>query len=140
DGNFDYELALRHFGEIFREFHLDVEALSVEEAGKRIGASSVALELASHMDEWATLRRLDRLKGAPGPGWQRLLAIARTADPDDWRNQVRDAMARGDREALESLASSDRVLELPPWTLSALGWFRRRAGTAQSAEALLRTA
>jgi serine/threonine-protein kinase len=47
-----------------------------------------------------------------------LVAVARAADPDEWRDQVRDALERRDRETLKNLASSNKMSDLPVQTLS----------------------
>jgi tetratricopeptide (TPR) repeat protein len=49
------------------------------------------------------------------------VAAARAADPDEWRNRLRDAWERGDRDGLRQLASAARVEELPASTLAGLG-------------------
>jgi tetratricopeptide (TPR) repeat protein len=137
DGHFDGELADRRYGEIFRHFNLDVEAGSVEEAGTHIRDSTVALELASFLDEWSIQRRLYLQDEAR---WNRLLDVARLADPDGWRCRLRDALAGKDRQALVSVASSDEVAHLLPWTASALTKALLLGGDVRPAEALLRKA
>jgi tetratricopeptide (TPR) repeat protein len=138
DDHFDYDFVDRRFGEIFRKSNLDVEGGSAEEAATRIGASTVVLELASFLDEWAMLRRA--VNPQDEPRWQRLLRVAQTADPDAWRTQVRDALARRDQEALKRLTASDQALQLPPWTLNVVARVLARQGARQRAEALLRKA
>jgi tetratricopeptide (TPR) repeat protein len=134
----DHDLIIRRFGEIFRELQLDVEAGSAEQAGARIRDTSVALELASALDEWAALRR--SLHPHDKAGWRHLQNIARAADPDGWRTKVRDALARDDRKALMALASSGAAERLLPWTLSAVGRALRGRDSLKSAEVMLRKA
>jgi serine/threonine protein kinase/tetratricopeptide (TPR) repeat protein len=136
--HFDDESADRRYGEIFRAYRLDVEAASAEEAGARIAGSTVSLELASFLDEWALLRRA--LRPQSESHWRGLLDIARTADPDAWRTELRDALARPDGPALLTLVSSDRALQLLPWTLNAVGRALDSTGNDRLAEALLRKA
>jgi tetratricopeptide (TPR) repeat protein len=138
DNGFDNDLIIRRFGEIFREFHLGVEAGSAEQAGARIRDTSVALELASALDEWAALRR--SVHPHDKAGWKHLLEVARAADPEGWRTKVRDALARDDRKALVALASSGEAEQLLPWTLSAVGRALMRLKSLKPAEALLRKA
>jgi tetratricopeptide (TPR) repeat protein len=103
----------------FRESGLDVERLPVEEVGERIGESTVAAELAAVLDHWAWIRR--RIRGENDPSWKALLRVARLADPDVWRTQVREAVERRDRQALLALAASEEVFALSPTTLVVLG-------------------
>jgi tetratricopeptide (TPR) repeat protein/serine/threonine protein kinase len=103
----------------FRGAGLDVEELSVEEAGEHIGKSTVAAELAAVLDHWAWVRR--RTRGENDPSWKALLRVARVADPDVWRTRVRGALERGDRQELLALAASEEVFGLSPATLTVLG-------------------
>jgi tetratricopeptide (TPR) repeat protein len=96
-----------------------VEAVPAEEAGARIGRSTVAAELAAVLDEWAAIRR--QIRGGDDPSWKALLRVARAADPDVWRTRVREALERWDRQALRELAASEEVFRHPAATLSELG-------------------
>src|SRR5262249_49082261 len=73
----------------FRDYGLDVAALPVEAAAERIRAQAVWKELVAALDNWA--RASQYTWGEADPRWQHLLAVARAADPDPWRNQLRDA-------------------------------------------------
>jgi tetratricopeptide (TPR) repeat protein/tRNA A-37 threonylcarbamoyl transferase component Bud32 len=119
NGHFDWEGADGLFGQRFRDAGLDVEALPAEEAGARIGRSTVAAELAAVLDHWALTRQ--RIKGADDPSWKTLLRVARLADPDAWRTRVREALERRDRQALLGVATLEEVFDLPTVTLSVLG-------------------
>src|SRR5262249_14932832 len=138
NNHFDLALADRRYGEIFREYHLDVDAWSAEEAGKHIRDSSIALELAALLDDWAMLRR--RLAPQDEEKWKHLLDVDRAADPDGWRTQLRDALAGKDREALVRLVSPDKAKQLLPWTLGAVAKLLMGTGAIQPAETLLRQA
>jgi tetratricopeptide (TPR) repeat protein len=138
DGYFDHEHADRRYVEILREFNLDVEAGSAEEAGARCRDTTVELELAAFLDDWAIMRRyhIPQHKAK----WKRLLEVASIIDPDGWRSRLRQALAGRDPELLARLAAGDKVAHLLPWTLSALTRALQGAGSAQPAEALLREA
>jgi tetratricopeptide (TPR) repeat protein len=137
-GHYDFELGDRLFAEAFRGSGLDVEVLSPEEVGERLRASSVALELAAALDLWAVIRR--KFTGRADLKWTHLLRVARAADPDGWRDRVRDALEREDRQALVDLARSEEVLHQPPLALSTLGSVLGFMGAIEPAEALLRQA
>jgi hypothetical protein len=74
------------------------------------------------------------------PHWRTLLNIARAADPDHWRNLVRDALERNDRKTLEVLAAKVPIRELSPGTLHAMAIALRDLGVPEQAATLLRQA
>jgi tetratricopeptide (TPR) repeat protein len=139
DGKFDNEeSADRRYGEVLRQFKLDVEAGSVEEAGAFLRDTTVALELASFLDAWAAPRRHRDPQHESRS--KRLLEVACVADPDSWRSRLRQALAGRDRDVVTRLASADEVAHLLPWTLLAMASVLEREGAAGPAEALLRGA
>jgi serine/threonine protein kinase len=105
---FDFELGDRLFAEAFQRAGLDVEAVPAEEAAERIRASSVAAELAAALDRWAITRQ--EIRGRSPSSWQHLLRVARAADPDAWRDRLREALEQQDQQALLELARSEEVL------------------------------
>jgi hypothetical protein len=126
------------YAQVFREDGIDVEALSAEEAAARLPGRGVAAELAAALDDWAEVCRRAR---EPDSKWQHLLAVARAADPDEWRNRFRDARVQPEpRTALEKLARDGRVLSLRPPHLVLLAKALREAGAVEEAVALLRQA
>src|SRR5262249_33859348 len=66
--------------------------------------------------------------------------IARQADPNDLRNRCRHALLRRDRQALEQLADSVPIREVPPATLLLLGNVLMELGARDKAVAFLRQA
>jgi serine/threonine protein kinase/Flp pilus assembly protein TadD len=89
----------------FRDYGIDLDALSVAEAAARIQLRpAVAAELVGALDDWVGERR-GRM--APEASWQKLLAVAQQADPDPWRRHVREAVVRKDRDALKKLAATE---------------------------------
>jgi probable HAF family extracellular repeat protein len=141
DDHFDTGLADRLYGEAFRDYGIDVESLSPDAVASRMPAGPVREELIAALDDWMRIRRgmhkkddrdwkrrlaVDRIALDEGmhirhgahkdddSGWKRLLAAARAADPDPWRNRVRDAWLRGDPPALTELAGSAPFDRLHP--------------------------
>src|SRR5262249_25993702 len=133
DDHFDTGLADRLYGEVFRDYGIDVESLGPEAVASRMPEGPVREELIAALDDWMRIRRgmprddgsdwkrsLAAARVAPDDGtrisrgasrdddssWKRLLAAARAADPDPWRCRVRGAWERGDRKALNELAGS----------------------------------
>jgi serine/threonine-protein kinase len=97
------------FRRAFAEFGIDPLGLQgrAEEAALLIRVSSVRSHLVAALDEWAELE-------PEGQRRERLLEVARRADPDPWRNQLRDPKVWRDRAALEALSRHPGVAELPP--------------------------
>jgi tetratricopeptide (TPR) repeat protein len=115
---FDGELADRLYRDAFRKAALDVADLPAAEAGARIRGTTVATELAAVLDYWAYVRR--NLHGPADPGLKHLLQVARAADPDTWREQLREALLENERPRLLEMAASKEVFRLRPATLHAL--------------------
>jgi tetratricopeptide (TPR) repeat protein/serine/threonine protein kinase len=99
----------------FAECGIDVTALSVAEAAERIRARRIRRELVRGLDFWALARRYTN--NQTRPDWKLLLEIAKEADQDAWRNQLRDAVKADDQNALHALAASADVRHLSPQTL-----------------------
>jgi probable HAF family extracellular repeat protein len=141
DDRYDTGLADRLYGEAFRDYGIDVEALEPDAVAGRMPEGPVREELIAALDDWMRIRRgmpkdddsdwKRRLAAARAAlddgmrigreaptdddsGWKRLLAAARAADPDPWRNRVRDAWLRGDQKALRELAGSAPFDRLHP--------------------------
>jgi serine/threonine-protein kinase len=131
DGAFDQARTAPAYAAAFRHYGVDVERLSPAEAAARLRRRAIRPQLAAALDDWAFLN----------PDFQprrRLLSIARAADPDRQRGRLRDALVRNDRQALEGLARSDRLTDLPPATLVLLGKALVQAGAWEEAVAVLR--
>jgi serine/threonine-protein kinase len=119
----------------FRRYGIDVDALAAAEAGTRIAAQPIAVELASAVDHWAHTRAMK----AP-PNWEgarRLLDVANVADPDPWRISVREAIWSRDSGALRRLAETADVARLPEQSIIRLGFALAGTGDVATAVALL---
>src|SRR5262245_53035982 len=98
DNQWDWNRADSLYGKTFRDWGLDIDHLSPQEAGERIRRSTVAIELAAALDDWSMIRR--KVRGAGDASWKNLLQVARAADGDEWRTRVREALGRGDQQTL----------------------------------------
>jgi serine/threonine protein kinase/tetratricopeptide (TPR) repeat protein len=109
----------RNLAPHFRDYGIDVEALGPAEAAALIQASAIREHLVAGLDNWA--HQLMSQEGEE-PRQKRglLLAVARLADPDPWRNRLRDMVVSGDISDLGPLARSAPVEELPAATLGLL--------------------
>src|SRR5205807_10100652 len=119
------------YAEAFAKYQLDLDGVDPQEAGSRVRASPICLQLTAALDDWALIG-----KRRQAPGWQRRLAVARTADPDRWRNRLRDALA-GDDRALEEVLKAASPDDWPTATLVLLS---NLAGNNERTAALLRRA
>jgi serine/threonine-protein kinase len=126
------------YAKVFADCGIDVATLPVAEAAERIRTRRIRHELVRGLEFWSLARRYANSQ-AP-PDWKQLLEIAKAADQDVWRNQVRDALKAEDRRALQALAASADVRRLPPQTLVLLGRTLNELGGQEQAVALLREA
>jgi serine/threonine-protein kinase len=115
EGHFDHASAAREYAAAFREAGVGEETEAAEVVADRIRASAVREHLVAAVDDWA----LRVAKDAERRAW--LLAVARAADPDPWRDRFRDAKVWQDRMALERLVREAKVSELSPQVLFVLG-------------------
>jgi serine/threonine protein kinase/Flp pilus assembly protein TadD len=134
DGHFDFEETSAAYAEAFAWYGLDVDQLDAGQAAECIRSRTIRLELAAALDTWAFCRK--SLK----KDCRHLLAVARVADPDLWRNRLRDALEQNDARALEELAASARGDELPPATVVLLAKMAQGTAAAEQAVEVLRRA
>jgi serine/threonine protein kinase/Flp pilus assembly protein TadD len=129
----DYQAASAAYQEAFAWYGLNLDGLDAQQAGERMRSRSIGMHLAAAVDDWAYLRReLGR------NDWHSLLVVSRTADPNPWRDRLRDALEGKDPKVLEELASSDPGDDLPPATAVLLSRITRKTATAERAVQLLR--
>ena len=125
------------YAQAFRDYGIDVEALSNEEAAARIADSTIKLDLVLALDRWASSLRSDPRPQDPAH-WQRLLAISRAADADPWRRRFNAASDAMDLKALQELADGADLSRLRTRVLAALGDSLRVAGDVEASVAFLR--
>jgi tetratricopeptide (TPR) repeat protein len=131
------------YAAVFRDAGIDPDALAPEAAAAKIRSAKPSLQqgLVTALDDWGALRRTERnaLEGA-----RRLLAVVRLADPDPWRERLRAAIDQPggkDRlKALQALAASAPIDDLPAVSLDLLGVSLFDEGDANAAADLLRKA
>ncbi len=128
----------------FRAYGVDLDRMGPAAAGRALAASPAVADLANALDNWSFLRRGPTLRDPAGAS--RLVAIARTADPDPWRSRLRDTLGRmrGDRahrlEDLERLAATADVAHLPGASVTRLAAALAFLGKHDMGIALLRRA
>ncbi len=102
------------FRAAFREYGLDVAAGDAALLGRQVREAAIREQLVAALDEWS-LRE-------PDPAvCRQVLAIARAADPDPWRDRFRDPEVRADWQALARLAEEADAKRLSPALLASLG-------------------
>jgi serine/threonine-protein kinase len=119
EGKFDTQGAERAYAAAFREAGLGEEGEEAATVAARVRASAVGDHLVAAVDDWAALTE-DQTRRT----W--LLAVARRADPDPWRDYFRDLLGSRDRGGLEALANglladAQRFARQTPQRLAALG-------------------
>ena len=111
---FNKARADRDYAEAFRDQGLGEPPDDPEGAAARVRASKWAAHLVAALDDWVVC--------AADPARQHwLLDVARRADPDPWRDRVRDPAAWRDGKALAELARAASLAEHPVPLLLALG-------------------
>jgi serine/threonine-protein kinase len=131
------------YAEAFRAADLDIDALDAAEAAARLRRrpAPLVVELAAYLDHWGDVRRQ---AGRPAPKWRKPLEVARAADPDDYRNRLRNLLTTADPKAdvakLKSLATEPGAAELPAPTAVLLAGALERARDRDTAVGLLRQA
>jgi len=119
--------AEQDYAAAFRGAGIDVDTLAAKQAAQRITArGAVAAAVLPALDDWVAVRNKVKDQSAT----RRLIEVLRIADPDPWRQRVRDCLARKDWEALETLVTSPDLERQPPATISFLA-----AALRQQAEA-----
>jgi serine/threonine-protein kinase len=125
------------YAKAFADFGI-TEGMPVEEAAALIRArpEKVAVELAGSLDDWV----LERRRQSPSKDWRWLVAIARAADRDPWRDRLRAQILQPDDAALAELADPARVERLPVRSVELLGRVLLDRGAADRALAVLEEA
>jgi serine/threonine protein kinase/Flp pilus assembly protein TadD len=133
DGDADWEGSQAAYAAAFGWYGLEVEGLDPREAAERVRSRPIRLQLAAALDDWAYARRKSGL-----PGWDRLLAVSRAADPDPWRDRLRDALRGNDPKALQELAASVRGHHVPVVTALLLARLTRGTAAVEQTVVVLR--
>ena len=116
---------------------------------RELAASPVAVELAGALDQWIFIRRRAIPPAPPGrnspedDGVRQLLAVAKAADPDPWRNRLRDALGRRSKQApatrdtLRQLAAEADPENLPEASVTRLAFALSSVEDVETAVSLL---
>jgi tetratricopeptide (TPR) repeat protein len=114
DLRFNKSRAERDYAEAFRDHGLGEPSNDPERVADQVRTSKWASLILAALDDWAV--------SATDPARQDwLLEVARRADPDRWRDRVRDPAVWRDGKALAELARAAPLEEQPVPLLLALG-------------------
>lgn len=104
----------RHYEEAFRKAGIGAPGDDPVEVAAQVRASPVRNALVAALDDWSACA-VDLEQQA----W--VLAVVRHADPDSWRDRVRDPATWDDPAALQELAEQAPVEKQSPQLLAVLG-------------------
>jgi hypothetical protein len=124
DGHFDSEGASAAYADAFRWYGLHADTLDPRQAAERIRARPIHGQLVAALDRWAMAE-----SGPAGRDWEWAAAAARAADPDEWRDRLREAWRRHDSKAIDELLTSAPTEGWSFFGVLAVG-FRPREGAA----------
>src|SRR5262245_18201618 len=102
----------------FREVGIDRARMAPEVAAEQITARpQVLAAVIPALTDWAACQS----DSGDDAGAEPILAVAAIADPDPWRQHVRQALQAQDETALVALAAKPGLARQPAATLTALG-------------------
>jgi serine/threonine-protein kinase len=139
--HYDRKIKDSNYARAFREYGIDLDVLDPDEAARRIASHRIVPELAGAIDHWTHNRRM--LTPPDLAGASRLSALVRIADPDPWRNQLRELLDRsvknkaGVLDELRKLADSADLDRLPVASVQRLCSALTARGDSQRSIALL---
>jgi serine/threonine-protein kinase len=140
----DFQRADRAYASTFREYGVDVNSLPAADAGARIAASPIAVEMVDALDQWAFVRRIANPKDASKA--HELSTIATAADPDPWRVRLRDALDLEATDKEQALATFKELAASTPEetrhreSVSRLAYALGNLGDRETEASLLRRA
>jgi tetratricopeptide (TPR) repeat protein len=130
-GKFDPAVTDRRYREAFAGAGIGAPGEDPGAAAARVAGSRVREAVLAALDDWALV--------ASGAGRDWALEVARRADPDPWRDRLRDPAAWKDKQALAKLAREAPPGAATPGLASAVGGWLLQV-TMGEGESLLRSA
>jgi serine/threonine protein kinase/Flp pilus assembly protein TadD len=120
DNHFDRTGSELQFAKAFTDYGIDLETLTSAAAAALVQVSAVRMHLVAGLDDWIDVLTSTH-KEETTQKVRHLVAVTRQADPDPWRNRMREIMLSRDAGQLEHLVRSAPVEKLPAPTLGLLG-------------------
>jgi serine/threonine-protein kinase len=119
----------------FDRYGWDPSGLPTAEAAQRLRDSPIQGRLLTALELWAYYKGWANL-----PGGDHLMSIIAGADPEPWRNELRQAWMRRDGATLSQLIGQADVWKLPLATLLAVGRMSSRADNSPDVLRFLKAA
>jgi serine/threonine protein kinase/Flp pilus assembly protein TadD len=135
DGDFDWRAVDDAYAAAFQRYGLDIDGGDPQATAEQMRLRPIHRQLVAALDNWGFIRW--ELKAE---GWDRRLAVARAADPDHWRNRLRDALEARDLKALEEAAATEQAADWPAETLVLLGRLALGTDSSERVAAILERA
>jgi serine/threonine protein kinase/tetratricopeptide (TPR) repeat protein len=132
---FDHTAADPEYADAFKSYGSDATVDDPEEAASRGRRSAIREQLVAALDDWAWVK-----PAKDAAGRERLNAVARLADADDWRNRFRNPATQKNRQALEALADGGELASLSPTGVVLLARALGNIGSYEKALHVLRRA
>jgi serine/threonine-protein kinase len=120
EGRMDFAGGKRKYAAAFAEAGLNREN-DLRAVVTRVQESAVRAEIVAALDDWASITQDEAQRD-----W--LLEVARQADPDPWRNRLRQPQLWQDPVAFAKLAQQATAASLSPQLATALGRALRETG------------
>jgi tetratricopeptide (TPR) repeat protein len=117
-GHYDFASAPPAYRAAFLAWGIDVASGDAGVVAGRIRESSVKADLVAALDDWAVLERDATVRN-------RVLVVARLADPGVWLDRFRDPTVRADAAKVMVLAEEADPAALSPGTVTALAELMR---------------
>ncbi len=133
----DWREVVHDYQRAFAAAGLELEALPPEEAGRALRERGIPVELAGALDKWMSAYQRFATEEEP---ILRLFEVARAADPDPVRTQLRSAILAQDQGALRKLSGEEHLRGYSPTTLDLLADALAESGAVDEAVAVYRTA
>jgi tetratricopeptide (TPR) repeat protein len=109
----DWAAVAARFRQALRGFGLRPGSMAAEQAAARLSRSAVRDRLVTALDWWLAAKALPRLRA--------VRAVLRAADPNPYRDAVRDAVLANHRARLAKLAGRPQAAQQPPGFAAWLG-------------------
>ncbi len=143
-GAFDLAAAASLYKRAFNKAGLDV--LTLDPSAARIKSPAMRESLIAALDIWArglpdsATNSPTTRPATPRISRAKLLALANAVDSNEWRKQLRAALAASDMKQLNELAANDEVRKQSPTLIAWLGAALREANQTQISVDVLRSA
>ncbi len=136
DDRFSIPQSRVEYEKAFGTYGLRTDATTPEQAAAALRRRPVSVRntLLAALDHWSILAKAEK---APEARW--LTQVLSLADPDPWRQGVRAAREKDDRQEMEKLAREVDIAVEPPEALFVLEMGLAQRGATDTALALLAT-